>query len=435
MHAYRIKYIIRILVILIFINSKSSSQISWSLINSPTTRTLTNCYFLNSCIGWISGDSGTIIHTTNSGTDWVIQNTGTNNNIEDIFFLNERLGWAVSYEVFPDSLHFPGTLILKTTDGGNNWSNIMFPDTNMFMKSVYFSDSLRGFLGGISASIVLTTNGGASWNYTDTDTSLFFILPVFKIKFFDNNLGYACGGFRDIAGITWVTTNGGLNWKGNISAPEPFFDLTILNSQKTICAGGDLEYGSSIVKTTDQGMNWNYDTLGVFGLASGIDNRNSNEIWLTTGYTGKFLFSADTGYRWNVYETPGNASVFDIDFTDSAHGFACGANGVIMKYLNTMSLITNSPPEIQRNDFSLYQNYPNPFNPVTIIKYDVKKSEHILITIYDVLGKETKVLVNEKKNAGSYEVMFDGNYFPGGIYFCKLVCNGFTETRRMVLLK
>jgi photosystem II stability/assembly factor-like uncharacterized protein len=235
----------------LLINENSYSQNHWSVISSPTARTLTNCYFINSNTGWFSGDSGTIIRTTNGGIDWDIQNSGTFNNIGDIFFLNERLGWAVTFVVFPDSLQFPGTLLLKTTNGGNTWTNSMFPDTNMYMSCVYYLDSLKGFLGGIGASIVLTTNNGVSWTYTDTDSTLMFGLPVFKIKFYDNNLGYACGGFRDIAGITWVTTNGGINWKGNVLAPEPFFDLTILNNQKTICSGGDLEYGSSVARTSN----------------------------------------------------------------------------------------------------------------------------------------------------------------------------------------
>lgn len=422
-------------LITLILVSNSFSLNYWNTISSPVSKSLTKCFFINSNTGWISGDSGTIIRTTNSGNNWVIQNSGTSNNIEDIFFLNERLGWALTYQVFPDSNEFPGTEILTTTNGGNNWLSSMFPDTNMFMKTVYYLDSLRGFLGGISAAIVMTTNAGISWRYTDTDSSLLFILPVFKIEFYDNNLGYACGGFRDISGITWVTTNGGFNWKGTILAPEPFFDLTILNNQKTICAGGDLEYGSSVARTTDQGANWYYDTLGVFGLATGIDNRTPSEIWMATSYAEKFIYSIDTGITWTAVETPGNSAIFDLDFADTTYGFACGVNGVILKYDRTKSSVINSSNVLTELNFNLYQNYPNPFNPKTVIRYSLNENRFTSLKIYNVLGNEVAALVSEKQNAGSYNIEFDGTDLPSGIYFYKITSGKYTAVKRMVLIK
>lgn len=423
-------------LILTFMMSGSSySQNYWSIIPGPTSKTLTNCFFINPSTGWISGDSGTIIHTTNSGNNWEIQNSGTFNNIESIFFLNERLGWALTYNVFPDSTGFQGTEILTTVNGGNNWNSSLFPDTNMFMKTVFFLDSLKGFMGGISAAIVMTTNAGISWTYTDTDTTLLFKLPVFNIKFFDNNLGYACGGFRDIAGITWVTTNGGFNWKGTVLAPEPFFDLTILNNQNTICAGGDLEYGSSIASTTNMGNTWYYDTLGVFGLATGIDHRTPSEIWMAASYAGKFIYSADTGITWTPIETPGNTAVFDIDFADTSIGFACGVNGSILKYDKTSSPVINNSVVVSNSDFELLQNYPNPFNPKTIIRYSLFENKFITLKIFDVLGNEVASLVNEKQKAGSYIVNFEGTNYPSGIYFYKITSDEYSVTKRMLLIK
>ena len=144
---FRLKIVVFLILITISHISNSFSQVYWNAIPSPVSKTLTKCFFINPSTGWISGDSGTIIRTTNSGNNWTILNSGTFNNIEDIFFLNERLGWALTYQVFPDSNEFPGTEILTTTNGGNNWLSSMFPDTNMFMKTVYYMDSLRGFLG------------------------------------------------------------------------------------------------------------------------------------------------------------------------------------------------------------------------------------------------------------------------------------------------
>lgn len=85
--------------------------------------------------------------------------------------------------------------------------------------------------------------------------------------------------------------------------------------------------------------------------------------------------------------------------------------------------------------FALYQNYPNPFNPSTIIAYDVPKPSHVRIMIYDYLGREVARLVDEQKNAGSYEVKFDASALPSGVYFYRLAAGGFVETKKLVVVK
>lgn len=87
------------------------------------------------------------------------------------------------------------------------------------------------------------------------------------------------------------------------------------------------------------------------------------------------------------------------------------------------------------NSFYLYQNYPNPFNPATKIKFDLPKSNHVKLVIYDVLGKEIAVLLNQKQLAGTYEVDWNGTNYTSGVYFYKLVTEGYSETKKMVLLK
>ncbi|MBK9229216.1 MAG: T9SS type A sorting domain-containing protein [Ignavibacteria bacterium] len=85
--------------------------------------------------------------------------------------------------------------------------------------------------------------------------------------------------------------------------------------------------------------------------------------------------------------------------------------------------------------FSLEQNYPNPFNPKTIINYQLRITNLVKLTVYDVLGHEVAVLVNEKQSAGTYQVEFDGSGLSSGVYFYKIVTNGFTDVKRMMLLK
>ncbi|MCY7362191.1 MAG: T9SS type A sorting domain-containing protein, partial [Ignavibacteria bacterium] len=90
---------------------------------------------------------------------------------------------------------------------------------------------------------------------------------------------------------------------------------------------------------------------------------------------------------------------------------------------------------IATDNFYLSQNYPNPFNPNTKINYELQITNYVSLKIFDVLGNEVASLVNEKQNAGSYSINFDGANIPSGIYFYKLSSGGFTDTKRMILIK
>jgi len=87
------------------------------------------------------------------------------------------------------------------------------------------------------------------------------------------------------------------------------------------------------------------------------------------------------------------------------------------------------------NTYRLYQNYPNPFNPVTKIKFGLPKNDNVKLVVYDVLGREIIVFVNEYKTANTYEVDFDGTNLSSGIYFYKLEATDFFAVKKMLLVK
>jgi len=114
----------------------------------------------------------------------------------------------------------------------------------------------------------------------------------------------------------------------------------------------------------------------------------------------------------------------------------CIINGI--QYGEMLGLITigNEYPL----NFSLSQNYPNPFNPVTKIKFEIPASvetsrRDVLFTIYDALGKEVQVLVNQQLQPGTYSVDWDASAFPSGIYYYRLETQNYSETKKMVLIK
>jgi len=92
------------------------------------------------------------------------------------------------------------------------------------------------------------------------------------------------------------------------------------------------------------------------------------------------------------------------------------------------------------NEFALRQNYPNPFNPVTTLRYDIPENSHVTITIYDMLGRQVKTLINQTQDAGYKSLIWDatndyGKPVSAGIYLYQIQAGEYISTKKMVLLK
>jgi cyclomaltodextrinase len=98
-------------------------------------------------------------------------------------------------------------------------------------------------------------------------------------------------------------------------------------------------------------------------------------------------------------------------------------------------IILDQADEIVINEFTLLQNYPNPFNPITKIEYSIPHSSDVNIKVFNILGNEIITLVDEFKVAGEYELTFNADNLPSGVYFYRMVSEGFSQTNKMILLK
>ncbi len=163
----------------------------------------------------------------------------------------------------------------------------------------------------------------------------------------------------------------------------------------------------------------------------------------------QFLSYWSQSYGWDICYTSFSvnfgmsyiyAQAGGISYSWSAIIYLIGANINGIVYGDTTLTFANRINLTVPDKFLLYQNYPNPFNPVTKIKFQIpadgrKQTADVKLIVYDILGKEIKTLVNEQLQPGSYEVTFDGNNLPSGVYFYKLQAGNFIETKKMVLLK
>ena len=109
--------------------------------------------------------------------------------------------------------------------------------------------------------------------------------------------------------------------------------------------------------------------------------------------------------------------------------------GYLQKYQVDKVLGVQERKDLTPSDFRLEQNYPNPFNPTTRIRFEVPKQGLVRLAVYDALGREVKLLIQEIKSAGVYETDFDAENLPSGVYFYRLNSGNFTETRKMMFVK
>lgn len=111
--------------------------------------------------------------------------------------------------------------------------------------------------------------------------------------------------------------------------------------------------------------------------------------------------------------------------------------GLYILKTSTLTGIQNNVNAAIPENFTLEQNYPNPFNPSTNIKYSLPMSSFVTLKVFDAAGNEVATLVNNKQNAGSYDINFDAgkNGLSSGIYFYSLQSDGFKQTKKMILVK
>ena len=155
--------------------------------------------------------------------------------------------------------------------------------------------------------------------------------------------------------------------------------------------------------------------------------------WLPTVLTGRGINGASSNY-WeavDAFVTGSNKGKILI-----AGGSLTGATnpGLVTIQVDPCT-VTNIGNLETPASYSLSQNFPNPFNPVTKISFALPKSGLVTMKVYDILGKEVATLVNEVKNAGNYTVDFNGSSLSSGMYFYKIYVDGFSDVKKMMLLK
>ncbi len=421
-------------LIWIFAAGALCSQGTWEPVASPVGNFLRAVWFADSLHGWAAGNGGAMIHTSDGGENWTVQDSQTGHDIADLTFLNNNYGWAVAHNYTAPPF---GTFILKTSDGGQNWTSEPYPEENIFINHVLFRDSLDIWMGGSPHALVHSADGGATWQQAAIDTSILAFFPVLSIRFYDDQHGYACGGMFEIAGVIWRTADGGQSWQAITPDQAPadeVHELHLYDAQNVIGAGGDPDfgYGVAFIRTNDGGLSWEYEEIGLPGNAYDLDFRTAQEAWAPLGPRRQMVYSLDGGDTWTPYATPGNVAIFDIHFADSLHGWAVGDNGALLRYKPLQVAVDE---ELAVGSWQLAVGvHPNPFRKSTMVKFQIPNSksqihskfkiQNLKLLIFNAFGEEILILTEGSFPPGEYQVNFNAQGLPPGIYYCLLLIDG-----------
>ncbi|MEO8168742.1 MAG: YCF48-related protein, partial [bacterium] len=371
--------------------------------------------FINTSTGYaVAGYSGgDILKTTNAGATWVSQITSYIPPIYGIAFTNAETGYLAG-----------SVTLYKTTNGGTNWTNVYTSSTNEIFTDVFFTNENTGYVVGSYGRLLKTTNAGTSWIPTAIITAGSMLSSIF---FVNEHVGFAVGDNNSAV----KTTDAGISWSP-MNVASQFVNLSTVFFSDTNT--GYISASNGVYKTTTGGETW-FSAGAPAGGYTNIQFRGSFGYAITSG--GKIIKTTDAGTSWFVQPTVTTNSLYALYFNSDNFVYAGGLLGTMLKALPTElnpTSVSDTRNEIPVS-FSLDQNYPNPFNPSTTIAFRIPQNTFVSLSVYNILGQELATLVSSEMNTGVHEVRWNASGQASGVYFYQLKANGYTTTKRMVLLK
>ena len=415
----------------IFIFGYSCLNAQWTVQYSNVNEKLWGVTFIDTLHGWAVGENSTIINTTDGGDTWQIQISPLDSiKLEEVCFVNDTVGYIVGQD---------GT-ILATRNGGSSWILQTSP-VNYSLFDLTFVNEDTGWIAGSDVFqsrkhgvILHTINGGQTWDIQfEIHSPTIFDSKLFRgIRFLDDQNGWAIAG--DYIGnfsFTYIyhTNDSGNNWNIIGVASNPFSHISTVSIDTLWGCGAG--FGSSY----DSGQSWNYNSI-LGGNAYDIAQINGKSGWMVESHLSEkgIFYTEDGGINWEDISAPDSIYILALSNIGNNLLWGVGQPGMVLKYFKPPSDMRNSYKSIPRQ-FILSQNYPNPFNASTNIAYSIDSKQHVLLRVFNVLGKEISTLVNEEKPAGAYIVVYDASRLSSGIYFYQLQAGDFSETKKMILMR
>jgi photosystem II stability/assembly factor-like uncharacterized protein len=410
------------------------SQNGWESVTSGSTANFNALYLVNDSVGYVAGDNGTVLKTTDGGTSWTDISPSGANNLYGIYFFNEDSGLVVGQT----------GKIFRTVDGGATWSEI---SSGIFSKlhTVSFYGNI-GICGAQDQGILYSQDAGRTWTVFQSG---FMGGGFFGASMVNENVGFLGGENSIFQPILAKTTNGGVNWNFSVfylnNNEGRILALDFVNPDTGFAASRLWNGGGAISLTTDGGQNWNTTIFN--STMSGVEAVavDTTVVVYAVGDQGIIVKSVNGGGFWMFQNSGVSTNLNAVQFLNPDTGFVVGNGGVILRTTTggepPNSLTDEHPTEIPRTT-RLVGNYPNPFNPSTRIVYQLATTARVVLEIFDITGRRIALVNEGVRPAGSYRTEWQAGSLPGGVYFCRMTAIALDNTKfthqqtiKMVLLR
>lgn len=281
-------------------------------------------YFTDDKNGWIFGNDGRFLRTTDGGENWAESNIGVSGLAYGVHFTDNNTGW-VAFRDYRDSPN-PG-IVFYTNDGGDTWTEQL--NLNNFPRAVFFIDEDTGWVGG-RGKILRTTNSGLNWQTIEIGTDH----TVTSIDFADPDTGWAA----TFGGPSYRTTDGGSTWiEMDVS------NLFSISFPDGMNGWGVGTFDGNIFQTTDGGINWELKNTLQYN-ANRIQFINPQIGW-TVGAFGTIYRTIDGGNNWQLQDVEGwpepqsgfrDQFLFmnSVFFINSQTGWTATSQGHVLKHVS-----------------------------------------------------------------------------------------------------
>ena len=366
--------------------------------------------------------------------------------------------------VFLPVIKHGNIVFYRSNDNGLNWDSVGVSPLYIYelqnIGDTLFASSnwICNLFCPSGPSVFRSENKGTSWDTVYTNEGgVYNLVANNSILFFREGNQYKKS---EDYGTKWITVE---------FNPPDVGSLFSING---------ILYSSGMYKSTDNGKTWisirgNLPVATVVGISA-------NDSFLFAFDNDNIYRSNDDGQTWDPINCglPSEPRIWNLTISDTCSGLASALNVYFSKndgenwidiseglslngygFINSILIINNyllaatdeglwrynfSPlvsveevaEEINLKNYSLEQNYPNPFNPFTTISYSIPNASFVTLKIYDILGREIQILVNEFQYYDSYSVTFNASNLSSGIYFYKLRAGKhLVATKKMLLIR
>ncbi len=443
---------------------------SWTMVfdglgNLPASWTIS---FLDAQNGWVAGQGGMLLQTTDGGLNWALRNNGVAIQLYDVEMFNDSYGliaghdgyllrttnggafWEtqkleVTGQVFgrDEGLKAvsivdadfavaagPGGTVFRTTDAGVTWESIGYPALPglFYIEDAYFVDRQVGWLVGLdedlghNRTVYKTANGGDSW------TQAFPLgARVISVDFADSQYGW----LGTIGRSFLRTIDGGTNWiAGTLPNADNSPSVTEIEFVDRL-NGWAVGWDGYVAHSTNGGVSWTLQNLaGTQDVILGLHAVSATEVWLTgrelNSFAAVVYHTTDAGQTWEK-EVVGEYPYIPVGVsaTPSGNVWIAGYAGRI-QHLPGSTVSVPGPSGTPSRSY-LGQVVPNPFRSEASIRYTLPADGWLDLQIVDVSGRVVESLANGRARAGAHTLVWapragerSAPDVTPGMYFCRL---------------